>query len=121
LNNLDDFILFTNILKTNKLSLLSNMLLLNNWELSKFKSDWNDSRRFFVEFNDWTFWIIDSSFNMNTKSLMDISSMVWIKNAIYMDTWMYDMATYYEPKWKKHIMWHVDNDKSTNRVVISVE
>ena len=105
-------------METQKLSLLANMLLVENWQLANYWTDWADSRRFFVEYNDWSIWVIDSTENMSTKSLMEIAVKSWVKNAVYMDTWMYDMAAFHQPDWKKRIMWHNDTNMSSNRLVV---
>lgn len=119
-SSIRDYMTFIKIIKKYKLSILLNMLLIDNWKISPFKTDNKDSRRFLVTFEDWRVWILYSEINMSTKKLMMIAKSIWVKNAVYMDTWMYDMATYYEPDWKKHILWHQDTDKSTNRVIFSI-
>ena len=118
MNNLEDFMLFIRIMQEKKLSLLSNMLLIDDGNIEPYGNDGADSRRFLVEFQDGSIGIIDSSQNMATNSLMEIAGNIGVRNAVYMDTGMYDKATYYEPGGEKHVLGHVDTDESTNRVVI---
>jgi hypothetical protein len=58
---------------------------------------------------------------MSTKKLMMIAEKLGAERAVYMDTGMYDMATYYEPNGNKNILGHLDTDKSTNRVVFRIK
>jgi hypothetical protein len=52
INNLDDYQEFLTIMNKHKISLLSNMLLLDKGKMQKFGSDSLDSRRFLVTFKD---------------------------------------------------------------------
>jgi hypothetical protein len=108
---------FLKILKLKKYSLLSGMLLINGDEVYKM-NDGQTSRRFFVEFEDGKFGIMNSVEDMSTGDLVDISLKFDVKRAIYMDTGMYDMATYRDGNGKDHVIGHQDTNESTNRVVI---
>lgn len=117
-HSLDDYREFLEIMKKYQISLLSNMLLVDNSNLQPFGNDQPDSRRFLVTFPDGRFGILNSTENMSTREMMAIAVALKAERAVYMDTGMYDMATYYEPNGKTHILGHIDTNKSTNRVVI---
>jgi len=126
LDDINDYFLFFDILKQEQHSLVANMLLMENWVPEKWKklNDWDDSRRFLIEFEDGDIWIIDSVEDMSTQELVNIAnSLNWrysVKNIVYMDTGMYDKASYYEPSWNKQIRWHNDTDESTNRIILEI-
>lgn len=118
---LEDYAFFFDVMKQEELSLLSEMLLIEDGEMESVSKDGPKFRRFFVEYEDEDIGIIDSSEAMTTQTLIEISKAVRVKNAVYMDTGMYDMATYYEPNGRRRIMGHEDTDESTNRIVLYVK
>lgn len=108
---------FLDILKAKRYSVLSGMLLIDGEGENVFH-DGRTSRRLFVEFSDQTFGVINSSEDMTTGDLVQLARHIGAKRAIYMDTGMYDMATYRDGRGTDHIIGHQDTDESTNRVVI---
>ncbi|MBI2974901.1 MAG: hypothetical protein HYY43_04855 [Deltaproteobacteria bacterium] len=115
--NLWDRILFFEILKIKKYSMLGGLLLMSDNELSALQ-DGSASRRFYVEFEDGDFGIIDSTENMSSADMLEISLMAGVRKAIYMDTGLYDNATYQDGRGGKHALGYHDSEDSTNRVVI---
>ncbi|MDO8528217.1 MAG: hypothetical protein Q7T03_11125, partial [Deltaproteobacteria bacterium] len=115
-----DKLFFLQMLKAKKLSLLCGMLLMDNGKTSRVKNDGDQtSRRFFLEFDDGSFGMANSTADMSTGELVELlTAMGGVKRAIYMDTGMYDKASYRDGDGKDHILGHVDTDESTNRVVI---
>ncbi len=118
-SNIRDKSLFIGILREKRLSLLSTMLLINDEEVHLIPDDGRTSRRFFVEYDDGRFGVIDSSQSMTTADLVRLSLAAGVKKALYMDTGMYDMATYRDGAGHDHLMGHPDTSDSTNRVIIS--
>lgn len=114
--------LFFEILRFKKYSLLGGMLLIDKEENSEQGTvvkldDGSDSRRLYLEFSDGKFGVLDSTANMSTGKAVELALLVGATKAIYMDTGMYDMATYTDGNGKDHVMGHQDTSESTNRVV----
>ena len=84
--NLEDFIYFLDTMKKRKLSVLANMLLVDDGKLDDMAVDGATSRRLFVEFDDGSIGILSSSKNMSSLSMTEIAMKVGVRNAIYMDT-----------------------------------
>lgn len=116
-HRIEDKALFTQILKAKRYSLLCGMLLINGDETHHL-NDGATSRRFFVEYDDSGFGIMKSTQDMSTGDLVAISKKFGVRRAIYMDTGMYDMATYRDGSGADHVIGHTDTAESTNRVVI---
>lgn len=114
--NFADMTLFKELLKVKKYSLLTNMLLLDEDEATKL-NDGNDSRRLFVTFPDGSFGIMDSTKDMSTDLLVELAASIGATRAVYMDTGMYDMASYTDGEGKSHLLGIPDTDESTNRVL----
>ncbi len=114
---------FFALLQIKRYSLLGGMLLIDKEEgkdegtIVKL-NDGGDSRRFYLEFADGQFGIIDSTENISSGRLVDLALLAGATKAVYMDTGMYDMAAYKDGSGKDHIMGHQDTSESTNRVVI---
>ncbi len=114
---------FFSLIRLKRYSLLGGMLLIDK-EAGKEDGtvvkldDGGDSRRLFLEFADGQFGVIDSTENMTTGKMVELALAMGATKAMYMDTGMYDMATYRDGKGADHIMGHPDTSESTNRVVI---
>lgn len=114
---------FFELLRLKQYSLLGGMLLIDKHEgkdegtVNKLK-DGVDSRRFYLQFEDGQFGILDSTEAMSSAQMVDLALSVGATKAIYMDTGMYDMAAYQDGSGQTHIMGHQDTSESTNRVVI---
>lgn len=113
---------FFEILKIKEYSLLGGMLLIDKPENSEQGivvklQDPLDSRRLYLEFADGKFGILDSTENMSTAQAVELALSVGATKAMYMDTGMYDMATYKDGGGHDHVMGHNDTKQSTNRVV----
>jgi hypothetical protein len=114
---------FFALIRAKKYSLLGGMLLIDKEEGKDEGTvvrlnDAGDSRRFYLEFEDGQFGIIDSTESISSGKLVELALSVGATKAIYMDTGMYDMAAYQDGGGKTHIMGHMDTSESTNRVVI---
>lgn len=118
---ISDKILFREIMRMKKYSLLCGMLLLDkkSGEIHKFKDD-TASRRLYVEFEDGSFGIVDSSEYLSTGDVVEAALAAGAVKAVYMDTGMWDMATYQDGEGLKHRLdpGGSNSDRSTNRVVI---
>lgn len=113
---------FFEILKIKEYSLLGGMLLIDKPENSEEGivvklNDNQDSRRLYLEFADGKFGIFDSTENMSTARAVELALSVGATKAMYMDTGMYDMATYKDGGGSDHVMGHQDTKQSTNRVM----
>ncbi len=111
--------LFFKILKAKKHSLLGGMLLLDTkMGISAKIEDGSDSRRLYLEFKDGKFGIINSTNGMTTAKAVALAKHMGAVKAMYMDTGMYDKASYRDGNGGDHELGHKDTDESTNRVVI---
>jgi hypothetical protein len=122
-NKIGDRRLFFDILKTKKMGLLSNLLLVDG-DKTDHLNDGADSRRLYLEFSDGSFGIIDSTVNMSSNNAVDLAR-AYAKNrgltltgAVYMDTGMYDMANFVDGGGNKHVLGWEDTDNSSNRLII---
>lgn len=114
---------FFELIRLKKYSLLGGMLLIDKQEgkdeirVNEIK-DGGDSRRLYLQFSDGQFGILNSTENMTTSQMVEIALQLGATKAIYMDTGMYDMASYQDGAGDSHVMGHQDTSESTNRVVI---
>lgn len=116
--DIGDKILFLESLKAKKYSLLSGMLFSKLHRPFPTTNDWNDWRRFFVEFEDGTYGVINSSTEVTIQEMMVISEFTGFEKAIYMDTGVANKAIYYKDGSGKNYDLGKDTAESNNRVVI---
>ena len=96
------------------------MLLIKGGRPNWLKHDGKTSRRFLLTFKDGSVGVINSSKDMSTSDLIAISLAAGAEQAVYMDTGMYDYATYYDPNGKELALGHQDTKDSTNRIVFLI-
>lgn len=120
---LSDKNVFFELLSLKKYSLLGGMLLIDKQDgkdeirVNQI-NDGGDSRRLYLQFADGQFGILDSTEKVSTNTMIELALQMGATKAMYMDTGMYDMATYQDGSGSSHIMGHEDTNESTNRVVI---
>ena len=115
-----DFSKFSQTINSQRLSFVSNMLLIKGGRPNWLKHDGKTSRRFLLTFKDGSVGVINSSKDMSTSDLIAISLAAGAEQAVYMDTGMYDYATYYDPNGKELALGHQDTKDSTNRIVFLI-
>ncbi|MDP2599688.1 MAG: hypothetical protein Q8P84_03000 [Deltaproteobacteria bacterium] len=122
----NDFKRFLEISKEERLSIVASLLFKNrHGENYTNQNDYPTERRFLLEFNDGRFGILDTEGGGHT--INDLLSVAWrlsgVEKALYCDTGMYDLASYYlYPNGQKGErravrVGHVDADKSSNRLI----
>jgi len=112
-----DRTLFFKLLAYKEYSLLVNMLVVKD-NVPETISDGKDYRRLFLTFPDGTFGVLNSTIQMSTNNAAEIAAQAGATKAVYMDTGMYDMASYTDGKGVEYILGHQDSNLSTNRIVV---
>ena len=116
--SLGEYKRFFDLMQTNKLSALTNMLLVENGQLQPTVDDRNDSRRMFVTFDNGAMGVINSLKNMPTNRLAGIAVAAGAREAVYMDTGMYDDARLRAADGSRTVVGHADSARSTNRLFL---
>ncbi|MSU74067.1 hypothetical protein EXS56_02925, partial [Candidatus Kaiserbacteria bacterium] len=119
--SLGEYRRFFDLMQTNKLSGLTNMLLAENGVPSPTAIlDANDSRRMFVVMSDGSIGVVSSLKNMPTNRLLSLALAAGAHDVIYMDTGMYDMASLTDKNGGNRVLGHKDSQDSTNRLFLYV-
>ncbi len=124
LRNLNDYSTFISIAKSQKLSIMANMLLINNDETTLIE-DGKDSRRLLLEFSDGKMGVLNMNVPASTAEAANLARTIRLENgvritkAIYCDTGFYDYFSVRTVNNGDKKLGHADHDYSSNRIFMT--
>jgi hypothetical protein len=122
LGNIDDYFLFIDIAKSEKLSVAANILLINQDKYVLIRDN-SDSRRLLLEFSDGRIGVLNMNIQVSTAEATQTALGIQLPNgakvvrAVYADTGYYDFATVHGRD-KDTVLGHSDKQVSSNRIFI---
>ncbi|MFM2414757.1 MAG: hypothetical protein RI911_450, partial [Candidatus Parcubacteria bacterium] len=118
----EDFQLFVELVRRERLSLQTNMLLLADGVQMPVGGDSLDSRRLLLTFPDGTIGMLSSftqAKKISTNTAVALAAKLGARHAVYCDTGMYDFAQVYDVTGATQTIGWADNKDSTNLAVFT--
>lgn len=120
LKRVEDYVLFVELSRQEGISLVSNMLLYDGQEIAQL-NDGPDQRRFFVEFEDGSFGMVNPTKDMSTNEAVRLAIIAGATKVVYADTGQFDYTTF-RPLNGDEVIWgHSDQKESSNRIGLYME